>query len=90
MSDFQNRTYAFINSSDTGSINYSEVVQNSENALRKSVDGSLVLLKWETANWPSFISPSGSVTPTWQGTHSECITQLTSSTWTPPNPPDAN
>ena len=90
MSDFSDRTYAFINSSDTASIDYTQVMQTNPTSLRTSVDGTLTLLKWKTANWPDFISPSGSVNPTWQGTHAECLNQLTSSVWLPDNDPDAN
>lgn len=87
---YSDRTYAFINSSDTGSIDYTEILQSSVSTLRTSIDGTSALIKWKTADWPSFISPSGSVVPTWQGTHDECINQLTSSNWLPANDPDAN
>ena len=76
---FEERKYAFINSSDTGSIDYSEILETSVSTLRSSVDGTLTLIRWESESVPSFISPSGSVVPTWQGTNSECLTQLTSS-----------
>ena len=80
--DYSNRTYAFANTSDIGSVDFVQVMETSANTVRKSVDESQFILKWYTAQWPSFISPSGSVSTVWQGSHSECLNQLTSSFWT--------
>ena len=80
--DYSNRTYSFINTSDIGSVDFSQVMETSAWTVRKSIDETQFILKWYTAQWPSFIAPSGSVTPVWEGTHAECLTKLTSSFWT--------
>jgi hypothetical protein len=80
--DYSNRTYAFVNTSDINDIDFSQVMETSADTVRKSIDQSQFILKWYTAEWPSFIAPSGSVSTAWQGSHAECLTQLTSSFWT--------
>jgi len=80
--DYSNRTYAFINTSDIGSVDFSQVMETSADMVRKSVDESQFILKWPTAQWPSFITPSGSISPVWQGSYIECTNNLTSSFWT--------
>jgi len=79
--DYSNRTYAFANTSDIGSVDFVQVMETSANTVRKSVDESQFILKWYTANEPSFIT-NGSVTLAWSGTHAECLNRLTSSFWT--------
>ena len=80
--DYSNRTYSFIETSDIGSVDFSQVMETSAATVRKSIDESQFILKWYTADWPTFIAPSGSVTPVWEGTHAECLNHLTSSFWT--------
>lgn len=80
--NYSNRTYAFVNTSDIGSVDFSQVMETSADTVRKSIDESQFILKWYTAEWPSFIAPSGSVSAVWQGSHTDCLTQLTSSFWT--------
>ncbi len=79
--DYTNRTYAFANTSDIGSVDFEQVMETSANTVRKSVDETQFILKWYTANEPSFIT-NGSVSLTWRGTHAECLNRLTSSFWT--------
>lgn len=79
--DFPDRTYAFLNTSDIGSVDFSQVMNTSADMVRKSIDESQFILKWSTAQWPSFITPSGSISPVWQGSYIECMSNLTSSFW---------
>ena len=80
--NYSNRTYAFVETSDIGSVDFSQVMETSAATVRKSIDETQFILKWCTADWPTFIAPSGSVTPVWEGSHAECLNQLTSSFWT--------
>ena len=80
--DYSNRTYSFIETSDIGSVDFSQVMETSAATVRKSIDETQFILKRYTADWPTFIAPSGSVTPVWEGSHEECLNQLTSSFWT--------
>ena len=79
--DYSNRTYAFVNTSDIGSVDFSEVMETSADTVRKSIDESQFILKWYTESEPTFITDS-SVTLAWRGSHADCLTQLTSSFWT--------
>ena len=54
--DFNNRTYAIFNISELENINYSEVLQDSKDSVRKSNDDSLFILTWLNDAIPSFIS----------------------------------
>ena len=79
--DYSNRTYAFVNTSTIGNVDFSQVMETSANTVRKSLDESQFILKWYTANEPTFITDN-SVTLTWSGSHADCLNQLTSSFWT--------
>jgi len=79
--NYPDRTYAFLNTSDIGSVDFSQVMNTSADMVRKSVDESQFILKWSTTQWPSFITPSGSISPVWQGSYTECMNNLTSSFW---------
>ena len=80
--DYTDRTYAFAITSDIGSVDFTQVMETSADTVRKSIDESQFILKWYTANEPSFIT-NGSVTLAWSGTHAECLNRLTSSFWAP-------
>ena len=81
--DYTNRTYAFVYTTDIDEVDFSQVMETSAETVRKSIDESQFLLKWETTYWPTFIEPSGSVSLIWSGNHQQCLNQLTSSFWTP-------
>ncbi len=80
--DYSNRTYAFINTSDIEDIDFSQVMETSADTVRKSLDESQFILKWYTSQWPSFIAPSGSITPVWHGSHSDCLSNILDPFWT--------
>ncbi len=82
--DYSNRTYSTILISDIDKVDFTQVMETSENTIRRSVDGTQCVLKWYTENWPSFIAPSGSVTPTWEGTHAECLVLMATPEWNHP------
>ena len=79
--DYSNRTYAFANWSDIGYVDFSQVMETSAATVRKSLDNSLFILKWYTANTPTFIT-DGSVTLSWSGSHSQCLQHLLGPNWT--------
>ena len=80
--DYTNRTYAFVYTTDIDEVDFSQVMETSAETVRKSIDESQFLLKWETTYWPTFIEQSGSVSLIWSGNHQQCLNQLTSSFWT--------
>jgi len=79
--DYSNRTYATANTSTIGNVDFSQVMQTSATTVRKSIDESQFILKWYTANTPTFITDN-SVTLTWSGSHADCLTLMTGSAWT--------
>jgi hypothetical protein len=84
--DYSNRTYSTILTSDLDKVDFSQVMETSISTVRRSLDGTQCVLKWLTVDWPTFISPSGSVTPTWTGTYTECLALMATPEWQEPIP----
>lgn len=80
---FNNRTYATALMTDIGNVDFSQVMQTDASSVRKSIDETQFVLKWLTDNEPTFIT-DGSVTPTWSGTHAECLTLMATPEWSEP------
>ena len=64
--DYSDRTYAFAKWANIGSVDFSQVMETSATTVRKSLDNDLFILKWYTANEPTFITDD-SVELTWSG-----------------------
>ena len=79
--DYSDRTYAFAKWADIGSVDFSQVMETSAGTVRKSLDNDLFILKWYTANEPTFITDD-SVELSWSGSHSQCLQQLVGPNWT--------
>ena len=79
--DYSNRTYAFADWADIGSVDFTQVMETSANTVRKSLDNDLFILKWYTSNTPTFITDD-SVELTWSGSHSQCLQHLLGPNWT--------
>ena len=56
--DYSNRTYAFALTSDVGEVDFSQVMETSAATVRKSINETQFILKWYTADWPTFAEPS--------------------------------
>jgi hypothetical protein len=74
-------TYAIINIADLPNIDFSQVGQTSQNTIRKSLDESQFVIKWNTT--PSFISDL-TVVPVQILTHSEALTLMSTEAWSEP------
>jgi hypothetical protein len=76
---FHNRNYMILSTSETGSVDFNEVLETSSQTLRLSVDESLTFVKWE-GDIPSSVDSLSSK----QGpyTHSEILSILSTETWT--------
>ena len=81
MSTKQAETYATINIADLPLIDFSQIGETSENTIRKSLDESEFVIKWNTE--PSFIT-DGSVTPLEVMTHNEALVLMASAEWSEP------
>jgi len=71
-------TYATINIADLSLIDFSQIEENNENTIRKSLDGTQFVIKWNTE--PSFIT-DGTVTPLQVMTHAQAVTLMQTSEW---------
>ena len=74
-------TYAIINIADLPNIDFSQVGESNENTIRKSVDESQFVIKWNTT--PSFITDL-SVIPVQILTHSEALVLMSTKAWSEP------
>ena len=72
----ENKTYVIINASEVGSVDFSQVIETSANSLRYSLDDSQTFVKFEGST-PSFLSGKT------QYTHSQILTILDGTDWTP-------
>ena len=75
--------YATISIGDLPLIDFSQVGENSENTIRKSLDGTEFIIKYDSE--PTFIT-DGSVTPIRAMTHDEALALMATLEWTPSNP----
>jgi len=74
-------TYCIIKITELPLIDFTQVFQTSAQTIRKSVDESLFVIKYNVE--PSFIA-SGEVIPEQILTHSECLELMSSSAWSEP------
>lgn len=70
------KTYTFIESSEIGSIDFSQIAETSADTLRYSVDGTKTFVKYE-GDQPSFLSGKT------EYTHSEMLAILATDEWSP-------
>lgn len=73
------RKYVIANASEASSFDFSQLVDINESYSRKSLDGSLILARYEGTQ-PSFLSGKT------EYTHSEILTILATDEWTTPDP----
>lgn len=76
-------TYAIIDINDISKVDFSQVEQNSAETVRKSLDGSQFVLKWEIE--PTFIT-DGTIVPLQTLTHEECLALMSTAEWSEPEP----
>jgi len=79
----QAETYATINIADLPLIDFSQIGETDENTIRKSLDESEFVIKWNTE--PSFIT-DGSVAIIQVMTHDQALVLMASAEWSEPLP----
>lgn len=72
-------TYAIIDINDLLKVDFTQVGQTSADTVRKSLDNSKFVLKWEQT--PTFIT-DGTIMPLQLLTHAECLELMNTSEWT--------
>ena len=70
--------YAIININDLSKVDFRQVDQNSAETVRKSIDGSMFVLKWDKE--PTFIT-DGTIIPLQTLTHQECLDLMNTPEW---------
>lgn len=79
MSDrFSNRRWVIFNTSETGSIDFSQVMETSSDTLSLNLSGSQTFVKYEGSQ-PSSVTALSSKSQEY--THSEILNILTGSAW---------
>lgn len=82
-SDFDHRHYVIFDTSETGSIDFTQVLETSIETLRLSLNNSQTFVKYNGDTMPS--SVSSLTTKEGPYSHSEILNILTGSEWTDPN-----
>jgi hypothetical protein len=77
---YENRNFMIFSTSETGSIDFSEVLETSSETLRLNVSGSKSFVKWDGETVPA--SVAGLTTKEGPYTYAEIVTILTGSDWT--------
>ena len=75
---YENRKYVIFNTSETGSIDFSQVMETSVNTLRTNNSGSKTFVKYEGSQ-PS--SVAGLSSKSNEYTHEQILNVLTGSEW---------
>tara|TARA_Y100000296_G_scaffold80528_1_gene106246 strand:+ start:52 stop:309 length:258 start_codon:yes stop_codon:yes gene_type:complete len=79
MSDrYPNRRWVIFNTSETGSIDFSQVIENSKDTIRFNLSGSQTFVKYE-GSMPSSVSSLSSKSTEYS--HSIMLNILTGSEW---------
>jgi len=83
MNNIENRRWVIFNTSETGSIDYSQVMETSSETLRLYISGSKTFVKYE-GDQPSSVTSLSSKSEEY--THQEILNVLTGSEWLPEFP----
>jgi len=78
-----NKTYAVINLTDVGLIDFNQIGETSVSTIRKSLDDTQFVIKWQDGYTPTFIT-DGSVVPVGTYNHSEILELMATPEWSEP------
>ena len=76
--DYLNRNYLIFPTSELNKIDFTQVLETSEETVRKSLDGTKTFIKWENTT-PSFISNLTNTEGPY--THTEILNILSTEEW---------
>jgi hypothetical protein len=77
------KTYAAINLTCISVIDFSQVAQSSVSTIRKSLDDTQFVIKWEDGYTPTFIM-DGTVVPVGTYDHHAILELMSTSEWSQP------
>ena len=83
ISENNNKTYAIINLTDISLIDFSQIAQSSVSTIRKSLDDTQFVIKWQEGYIPTFIMDV-TVTPVGTYTHKEILQLMATDKWSKP------
>lgn len=78
------RTYAVINLTDVGLIDFAQVGETSVSTIRKSLDNTQFVIKWQEGYVPTFIS-DGTVVPVQEYDHHAVLELMSTPEWSIPD-----
>ena len=78
-----NKTYAVINLTDISLIDFSQIAQSSASTIRKSLDDTEFVIKWQDGYTPTFITDS-SVVPVGTYDHHAILELMATDKWSEP------
>jgi len=87
LQDYENREFMIFNVSELPEINFTQVLETSEDTVRKSVDGTKTFVKWDGVMPQCVIDLETKEGPY---TYEEILAILATPEWTDPNPPIEN
>jgi hypothetical protein len=79
------RTYAVINLTDVGLIDFAQVGETSASTIRKSLDDTQLVIKWQEGYIPTFIM-DGTVVPVETYDHHAILELMATPAWSDPDP----
>lgn len=77
------RTYAVINLTDISLIDFSQIGETSASTIRKSLDDTQFVIKWQDGYTPTFIT-DGSVVPVGTYDHHAILELMATPAWSEP------
>jgi hypothetical protein len=77
--NFEHRSYVIFNSSELNLIDFNQVLETSLDTIRKSIDETKVIVKWDGDTQPSCISSLTTIEGTY--THSEILAIVDTPEW---------
>jgi hypothetical protein len=83
LQDYENRSFMIFNVSELPNIDFTKVLETSEETVRKSVDETKTFVKWD-GEMPECVSTL--TTKEGPYTYDEILTILSTSEWTKPMP----
>jgi len=78
-----NKTYAVINLTDISLIDFTQVAQSSASTIRKSLDDTQFVIKWQEGYTPTFITDA-SVIPVGTYDHHAILELMSTEKWSEP------
>jgi len=81
---YDDRNFLIFNVSEINKVNFDDVLETSQSTLRKSVDKTKTLIKWDGNEEPAFVATM--TTKEGPYTYDEIIVIMSTPEWTDPNP----